>query len=315
MGVCGSFTDSQRSLIAIKYTVCRGNLIGATLPRACGKWSPSSWDVCVKAILDEKHSLWTTYDNFFQNIDTVCFAHSFDSQLNLIRSETAKMIDTGRNVYRVLAIIQKESENGFKNIGSSILNTTTAIDLASAKISGLQNTSDHLIELILLLSQNMVKVLNDTSVLKSSLGDIHADVRKILPDVVELRKSYEKIAPLLKSVHGVLVIWNSFFKAINSMPYFVLSMTLFFLFSWWFSLRRFMRISLSILMSAILIKALLNEFGDIELYIIVLCIAVFFSVTFIFYRCFSQKAHRQRRRKVQAEAEQDYHDLIRKGLF
>ena len=72
-------------------------MIGVILPKACRAWT-WSWKNCDKAIHDENPSLWSTHGIFYNNIESICFAHTFDNQQQKINDEMSRMHENGRKM-------------------------------------------------------------------------------------------------------------------------------------------------------------------------------------------------------------------------
>ena len=153
---CDFITDQVRSEVTIQYVKCRAEKIGVTLPGACRVWS-WFWAKCDKALHDENPSLWNTHESFYHGIESACFAHTFEKQLENIQQAMVKMHQTGHNITDgILSLVNEiltlrmEHTAHFKTIDKNIQNTTAAVVAVAVDVSTIRDVPIKLLAMLCL---------------------------------------------------------------------------------------------------------------------------------------------------------------------
>jgi ACT domain-containing protein len=312
---CDLLTDQTKSEITIEYIKCRVGTIDITLPNDCRSrgWF---WKTCdKKLILDKNPNLWTTYESFYRNIETVCFAHTYQKHQERRQQYLRKLHQIAwdnsngiRDLMRDFITTREEHAAYFKSIDNGIHDANTAVMKMGDNVNAIHDISKVTADKLNSVSDNVVKLSSDMSHIEKTSEKAMTILNCIVRKLYELEKPVEKAFDIINESRPFLTfaneafgivwhlwgtlssLWHSCFFMFRNIYYgdIIAPLILLFLFSvWFFCLRGPIAKLIPIVILGILERSSLNGLERTSPYIIIAACFIFLLMFIFFYRLLS----------------------------
>jgi hypothetical protein len=196
-GECGHITHQVKSKISIKYLTCVLKEDEIELPPTCKDeqtWLSLTWatrTTCVQA-LKKDTSLWSTYDGFYRDIDSMCFAHTFDGKLRRIETGTVELIEASQEFIEAGQDIATGIKGLVKQVWDFQLETMPYLQSIE---NGVQNTLNE----VSLLTTIIMKLYNLTERISDRIDVILVDLDNVTDKVSNLSRDMSSVGFMIKN--------------------------------------------------------------------------------------------------------------------
>jgi hypothetical protein len=300
---CDRISDQAKLRSSMAYLVCMTKKDGIELPSACTydrSWLSRVWTgqaTCLQALV-KGSSLWTTFDGFRRDIDSVCFTHTFDRKLLKIETGTLDLIEAGHNLttsitdvvsrvyeFEMRAMPYLQSiENGVHNTLNAILSLTTIV----SKLYDLTERISDRVDVILIslndVTDRVEGLSHDVLTMGSVIENSSVTIDKMSGKLDGFEGKFDSLFALLDMLRPLMIFVDDGVAILGKPSYFILFVSVSWI--WWYRVRDPFVKLFSVLTLCMLRNISLDDFGRLPPYMIMVGCVILLSAFVVIYRLF-----------------------------